>query len=414
MVSGMSTAVPLPALCWHAANVCSTELVMGPLLLFDKTLLHYLNPEDIEELSMSFSIVSTPTLVREIIADLRQNKPVDYIPKDMVRSLARKMESAHAAHPANFRKLAVINLSCSRVPMEGQVPIDGDRPNVSTMDGGFLYDRTPEQRVWGRWANGDFDTTDEETAVAWRNGIERINLKAVGQEWKEWVNERLGNVKTIPEIITAVDALLKLQYRATQEQLFDILLNFLRVPRGLHLLPIQTFLDHDCRLEAVAPYAASVLRLYLTFVAGVAKGCIGPRKTNYVDLQYLFYAPFCMLFASEDHFHEKLWPATSGVNTFVKVKELRADLAHRIQLRKDGVEMFQHGYPIRLENSAITRAMDHAFGFGWRERFGRNREDEAMKPGTRIEDLPKVHRDRIREAFGRFNDMPNDAADLLD
>ena len=154
---------------------------MGPLLLFDKTLLHHLNPEEIEELSMSFSIVSTPTLVREIIADLRQNKHVDHIPKDMVRSLARKMESARAAHPANFRKLAVINLSCSRVPMEGQVPIDGDRPNVSTMHGGFLYDRRPEQRVWGRWANGDFDTTDEETAVAWRNGIERINLKAVGQ-----------------------------------------------------------------------------------------------------------------------------------------------------------------------------------------------------------------------------------------
>ena len=226
---------------------------MGPLLLFDKTLLHYLNPEEIEELSMSFLIVSTPTLVREIIADLRQNKPVDYIPKEMVRSLARKMEGAHAAHAAKFRKLAVINLSCQRVPMEGQVPIDGDRPNVATMGGGFLYDRTPEQRVWQRWANGHFDTTDEETAAAWRAGIERINLKAVGQEWKGWVNERLGKVKTIPEIITAVDGLLKLNYGATQEELFDILLNFLRVPRGRHLLPIQTFLRHDCRLEAVAP-----------------------------------------------------------------------------------------------------------------------------------------------------------------
>ena len=156
-----------------------------------------------------------------------------------------------------------------------------------------------------------------------------------------------------------------------------------------------------------------MLHLYLTFLAGIAKGCIGPRKTHYVDLQYLFYAPFCMLFASEDHFHEKLWPATSGVNTFVKVTELKADLAHRIQLRKDGVQMFQHGYPIRLENSVITQAMDHAFRPGWHGRLGSNR-DQAMKPGTRIEDLPKIHRDRIREAFGRFNEMPKDDADLLD
>ena len=130
---------------------------MGPLLIFDKSLLHHLNPEEIDELSRSFMLVSTPTLVREIIADLQQHKPVDFIPEEMVMALARKMSAAHATHPANFRKLVLFNLACTKVPLEGQVPIDGSRPNVATMDGGFLYDHTPEQAVWERWANGDFD-----------------------------------------------------------------------------------------------------------------------------------------------------------------------------------------------------------------------------------------------------------------
>lgn len=39
------------------------------------------------------------------------------------------------------------------------------------------------------------------------------------------------------------------------------------------------------RLKDLAPYAASVLRLYLTFIGRLGRGFIGPRPSHYVDLQ---------------------------------------------------------------------------------------------------------------------------------
>ena len=85
---------------------------MGPLLLFDKSVLHVLTPPEIEELGMSFLLVGSPTLVREIIADLKKDAPAPgRIPEEMVRALARKMVQAHGAQPANFSKLAMANNS---------------------------------------------------------------------------------------------------------------------------------------------------------------------------------------------------------------------------------------------------------------------------------------------------------------
>jgi hypothetical protein len=53
-------------------------------------------------------------------------------------------------------------------------------------------------------------------------------------------------------------------------------------------LPAAIFVKHGCKIASVAPYAASILRLYLTFVGCIAKGLIGPRASHYADLQYLF------------------------------------------------------------------------------------------------------------------------------
>ena len=118
-----------------------------------------------------------------------------------------------------------------------------------------------------------------------------------------------------------------------------------------------------------------------------------------------------MAFASDDNLHETLWPAVSGKNVLIKAAALKADLARRIQLRNEGVQTFRHGYPIALPDSVITRAMDESFRPGWRQRLERDdRDDSRIKPGTLIEDLPPVDRDRIKEAFRIAQSMPSDEA----
>jgi hypothetical protein len=103
------------------------------------------------------------------------------------------------------------------------------------------------------------------------------------------------------------------------------------------------------------------LKLYLVFVGGLARGFIGPRASHYIDLQYLFYAPFCMVFVSADRFHRAMWKATAGINTFVWGHDLKAELSKRASIRERTTEEERKAhaeengfYPIEIPGSIIN------------------------------------------------------------
>ncbi len=87
------------------------------------------------------------------------------------------------------------------------------------------------------------------------------------------------------------------------------------------------------------------------------------NPTNWVDLQYLYYLPFCMVFASEDRLHRLLAPLLIRANQdFVTGFELKADL-RRIADEHDALDEGQRrrrafalgSYPVPAENSVIHR-----------------------------------------------------------
>ncbi len=288
---------------------------MGPLLMFDKSFLQMLNADEVSELSLYFKFVGTPLLIREIISDLKKEPTQRSLPEQVVSALASKMSEAHGLQPANFRKLCIASLCCMfDVPMFGQVPVDPDAPNVFVTEGGkgVIYDSTIEQEMWQRWGHGNFTTDDAQSAMAWRAGVQSINLHAVGKEWKEFAKEHFGTASNLPELIALVNLMLDSFDKQIQFKLLVMLIAFLDVSipaarwaTGLFTAGLMP------RVRDLAPYAASVLRLYLTFIGGLGRGFIGPRPSHYVDLQYLFYAPFCMVFVSSDKFHREMWPATA-------------------------------------------------------------------------------------------------------
>jgi hypothetical protein len=176
---------------------------MGPLMLLDKSFLQMLNAAEVSELSMYFKFVGTPLLTREIISDLKKEPTDRSLPAQVVSALASKMWAAHGVQPANFRKLVIANSCCIfDVPMIGQVPVDPDAPEVFvTEDGkGLIYDSTLEQEMWRKWANGDFTTDDEQSAAAWRAGVQNINLHVVGKQWKQFAQEHFSTAKNLPDL----------------------------------------------------------------------------------------------------------------------------------------------------------------------------------------------------------------------
>jgi hypothetical protein len=323
-------------------------LVIGPLMILDKSFIQMLKPAEIDELSLHFMFVGTPTLVREIIADLKkEGGPA--LPEDMVRALARKMGRAHGVQPANFRDMALSNLFGSPIPMFGQVPVDSRAPGVTASGEMLLIDSTSEQRMWERWAEGRFAVDDEEAATAWRESIQRIDLRAVGNRWKEFAAEHFSPARDLTEMVGKVDVLLADTQPDVQLQMLDMTLTLLRANQGARNHVFNRFLaSTGATVQSFAPYACSILRLYLTFVGGLARGFLGPRPSHFVDLQYLFYAPFCMAFVSADKFHRQMWPAASGINSFIWGDDMKVDLMGRIKQR---AELLQEDYA-RLQQDA--------------------------------------------------------------
>lgn len=315
--------------------------MIGPLLILDKSFLQMLNPEEVSELSCHFKFVGTPTLIGEIIADLKSERAKRALPSEVVQALSRKMQKAHGLQPANYRKLALANLFAHEISMVGQVPVDAAAPNVRMIDGGrgLLYDSTPEQMLWERWAKGEFNTDDELTATTWRNGIDQIDLDGLAALWKQFSSRHFSSAKSQAELISVLESFLTDSDPRVQREILNMTLDLAKASPYEHRVAHALMNIGEIRsVIEFAPYAVSVLRLFLAFVCGLARGFIGPRPTNYIDLQYLYYSPFCMVFVSNDKFHRDMWGATSGVHSFVWGKDLKDDLHTRLAMRAEAKE----------------------------------------------------------------------------
>ena len=204
--------------------------MIGPLLMFDKSFVEMLNPEELSELSMHFKFVGTPTLIGEIIADLKLKPSERRVPSDVVKALSKKMQKVHGLKPANYRKLALANLYAHEISMIGQVPVDGSAPNVHVTGDrrGVFYDSTPEQILWARWANGEFGADDELTATTWRSGIEQIDLDGLAAIWKEFSQQHFGSARNLGELISGVDAFLRDSTPAVQREILNMTLELVK------------------------------------------------------------------------------------------------------------------------------------------------------------------------------------------
>jgi hypothetical protein len=381
--------------------------MIGPLLMFDKSFLEMLNAEEVFELSMHFKLVGTPTLIGEIIADLKLEPAQRRLPTDVVKALSRKMQKLHGLQPANYRTLAIANFYAHEISMLGQVPVDGLAPNVHiTPDRkGVFYDSTPEQILWERWANGEFELEDELTARMWRNGIEQIDLEGVAAIWKKFSLRYFSAARNQDELISALDLFLKDSTQAVQREILNMTLDLLKASSQDRRLANAFMTIGEMRtVVEFAPYAASVIRLFLAFACGLARGFIGPRPTNYIDLQYLYYSPFCMVFVSNDKFHRAMWRATSGVHSFLWGQDLKEDLRRRIVARGEmkqseaNTSRSRDNFPPADVKSSVIAEM-------WLTYMRVVDKSDQPQPATTFEDLEPEIQQQFRDAMVQFDKL---------
>ena len=296
---------------------------MGPILICDKSSLQALNPKELNALRRYYSLNIPPVLSVEILGDLKKHSD----PKagqNEVRILANKLMPANSVVNTNFRLLIEGELSGHKFPMDGRPVLTGGK-NMTGPDGknGIIFEQSAEADALLRWQTGEFNEAEKLMADAWRTSTAAIDLEGMQRHLRGKYSGKL-KLQTLPDTAQFVGDLMASN---TPKVLLTWFLNDNGMFGDKAVLAVEKFKDASAgSLHAHAPYTAYCVRTALIFYFAVTFGLVSTRPTNRVDLEYLYYVPFCNAFSSGDNFHRKTAPLVVRDQVFADRDILKADL----------------------------------------------------------------------------------------
>ena len=145
-----------------------------------------------------------------------------------------------------------------------------------------------------------------------------------------------------------------------------------------------------------APYAAFVLSVEIFFLVALTANLISSqRHSNRIDIAYLFYLPFCMIFTSSDRLHERCAPLfLRSDQDFIRGQDLKRDL-HRLdkyfwrlpeEEKNKGLNAFARTPPVG-EDSLIKRLWDRHLRPSWQDVGMKATEKDPVKNRELIDRL---------------------------
>jgi hypothetical protein len=299
---------------------------MGPTLIFDKSLLQSLNPDESALLDHFFLCNITPIFFIETLGDLEKEVKSGRTPEEVVGQLAYKTpdwSSAPNAHHGNL--LTGELLGAGEVAMDGRIIRAQGRAVQRDGKFGIIYEESDEEQALHRWQRGEFLSLERLIAKNWRQALADIDFHPMYDFFQKYYKDR-EKPRSLPEAKLRADALFEEVDRV------ELLL------MGISLLGVPRKYEDDIRyrfgqeamppLRKFAPYFSYVLSLELFFYLAMAADLI-PRtgKSHKLDFTYLYYLPFCMVFTSCDHIHVSVAPLFLRPDqTFVSGTELKDDL----------------------------------------------------------------------------------------
>ncbi len=273
---------------------------MGPIILLDKSALQSLSQREIGFLTKHYYVNISPVIIYEILGDLSKFENDQERSNSEVAKLARKVSPFDSMINTNSERLIVGNLLGADVEMDGRIIISGANPIVDSRGKkGLFIDEEPEREVLRQWQRGLFSENEEVRSKHWRMMSKSLDLEDFKKSFKK-VNRNLPKLHSFSEVKSYIEETLAEGY---QSFFLDLLFNLIDMPKTL-----QRKVDSRWRylkpstLQEFAPYAHYYLKVILSFYVGLASDLISTRPTNRIDLEYLFYLPFCQVFSSGDTF----------------------------------------------------------------------------------------------------------------
>ncbi len=355
---------------------------MGPFLTLDKSAFQTFSTSEYYTISKYYHINNTPILIGEIIADLRK------YPREKVSSLSKRL-SVFSATNEMFDILLLQSL------LGFDFVIDG-RPVVTPTkitNNGVLIDRTEESSMFIRWQRGEFNDLELEYAKSYETYLSKINFEDLVSSFEKLIKKN-EKIKNLDDVVKVTEIKLSSENQADQLEMLMWLVNSFIFNDDDKTKIINRWIDGNHKsIKVFSEYGFFILKALLLFFYSLLFRVIGTKTTNIIDLQYLFYLPFCYVFSSCDKDQIKLCKClVSDYQIFVDTNELRSDI-NRIsqwwknlsELEKEKYSSDYGNYPPELDNSFTLKA--------WK-RFLIPRQKGL---GNRVSKMSKEEKDRTMD-----------------
>lgn len=313
---------------------------MGPITLFDKSFIEMLNLDEATMFDSLYSSVICPIFYTEVLADLSKEPPGQRTVEKIVADVARKTPIIHSTPNVSHSRLCMGELLGHPVEMRRVPAIAGGRA-VRHSDGkvGVVYEQSPEAKAFDRWQRQKFYELEREFASRWREQLTAAKHAELAKLAKAAL-KIAASPKTLEDALTIAKQVLEGSGQRFQ------MLKAAYALLGLNPRQWDAVLSHwkeigGPPLPQYAPYTAHCLLVDLFFHVAVDKRLISPdRPSNRIDVAYLYYMPFAMMFVSNDKLHKRIAPLfLTAKQHFVSGDELKADLqaldAHYSALPED-------------------------------------------------------------------------------
>lgn len=346
---------------------------VGPSIIFDKSTLQSLSVDESCWLDNFYEANITPLFFVETLADLEKEVARGRTPEQVVGNLAEKTPVRNSHANVHHSSLLIGSLLGHEVEMRG-VPVVGRGTPVTTGDQkGILFKQPPEIEALERWQKGDFLAVERLFAKMWRRALSGADFE---ERYRQF--QRFFSLGGKPRTLTDVKALVERLLNENEHREM-----ILRLACELHGVPVdlqqQIFerwqAEGTPRIPDFAPYAAHVFSVDLFFYLGLACDLISrERRSNKIDLAYLYYLPFSMVFASNDKLHARVVPLFLGKDQeFVNGVDLKTDFRKLDdyysqlpeEVRRQGVMKFAAWPP--LDGDFLVVRLFDRFLPRWRE-----------------------------------------------
>lgn len=413
---------------------------MGPITLFDKSFLQSLSVDESVWFDHFFLTNVCPLFYVETLADLEKSVREGRTPEDEVRVIADKFPDMHGSPSVYHTTACIADLLGEEVPMTGQIPLARGRPVKAGGKTGWVVESSREAEAFSRWQNRQFLEVERRSAQAWRAALSPADPEEVARAL-EVSAIHAESCKSLEAAKAMAEAVVSSPGDPCRPMAMALAL--LRVPPEYHNRIIQGWeTANRPQLTEYAPYAAYALTVELFSQITLAARLISSqRPSSRVDIAYLFYLPFCMVFVSSDRLHRRCAPLfLRDDQQFVWGQDLKEALRELndhysglpASTKATGVMSFAR-YPPDQAASLVRQLWDRHLP-GWRDAQERSRsatpltDSELVEKAKRMADAPALAPDqvdfdvpdaftvqrRVRRRKGSWYQVPKDLLDPED